>query len=130
MPFSGGSQLGGSGVGGIEAGFGDPVWSLKPLLWAYGPRSQPPRAPPKAGLVGRRFWVRMPKGSASEPEADRQNLPRPPTPPPPIWHSPEFDVHKSVGDQRDASHSSASCVVALGTMVAVLVVLLIMKRAW
>ena len=54
----------------------------------------------------------------------------PPTPPPPIWHSPQFGVHKSVGDQRDASHSAASCVVALGTMVAVLVVLLIMKRAW
>jgi hypothetical protein len=48
-------MAGGGGVGGVEAGFGGPVRSLRPLLWAYGPKNPSPRAPPLDGALRERL---------------------------------------------------------------------------
>ena len=37
---------------GVEAGFGGPVRSLRPLRWAYGPKKPLPEAPAEGGALG------------------------------------------------------------------------------
>ena len=58
----------------VEDGFGGPVMSLRTLVLVFGPKNSPPSAPQNA--------VRMHIGRAQETGPDRQNVPRPPTPPP------------------------------------------------